>query len=150
MTFDAIIEIPKGSNQKFEIDEATGEFKVNFVFKDLVYPFNYGFVPHTLAEDGDPIDVNLLTDAPLKTGDKIKFRPIGIMKMKDRGKQDNKILAVLENDESYQNINDLSENQKQEYIELYQEIARQKNKVTVFEGFGNEKEAIEDIKKATL
>jgi inorganic pyrophosphatase len=149
--FEVVIEIPQGSNQKFEINEKTGKFEVNFAFKDLTYPFNYGFIPNTLAEDGDPIDVNVFANKPLKTGDVVKVRPIGIMKMKDRGKQDNKIFAVVIGDAEFdalQDIKDLSELQKTEFLEVYKEIAKQKNKITIFESYSNRAEAIEEIKNS--
>ena len=90
-----LVEIPSGSQNKYELDKATGLYKLDRVLYSAVhYPGDYGFIPRTLAEDGDPCDVLVLIREPTFTGCQIDARPIGILRMLDRGEPDDKILAV--------------------------------------------------------
>ena len=93
---NVVIEIPAGGAPvKYEIDKKSGALFVDrFVNTAMVYPANYGFVPHTLSEDGDPVDVLVLTDTPVVPGCVIPARPIGILHMEDEAGNDEKILAV--------------------------------------------------------
>lgn len=93
---NVIIEIPAQSDPiKYEIDKASGAMFVDrFVATGMRYPCNYGYIPHTLAEDGDPADVLVITPFPVMCGAVIRVRPIGMLKMKDESGIDNKILAV--------------------------------------------------------
>lgn len=93
---NVIIEIPaNGDPIKYEIDKASGALNVDrFISTGMRYPCNYGFIPHTLAEDGDPVDVLVLTPYPLIAGCVIRCRPIGILKMEDDSGYDVKVLAV--------------------------------------------------------
>lgn len=93
---NVIIEIPAHSDPiKYEIDKASGAMFVDrFVATGMRYPCNYGYIPHTLAEDGDPADVLVITPYPVITGAVIRSRPIGMLRMKDESGVDNKILAV--------------------------------------------------------
>lgn len=93
---NVIIEIPQGSGPvKYEVDKDSGALLVDRVMGvAMVYPCNYGFVPHTLAGDGDPIDVLVFTSTPLLPGSVVRARPIGVLKMTDEGGVDAKILAV--------------------------------------------------------
>lgn len=91
------IEIPQGSNIKYELDKETGVLFVDrFLHTSMVYPFNYGFIPQTLAEDGDPVDVLVLCESqnPVAPGAVIKAKPIGVLIMEDEAGQDEKIIAV--------------------------------------------------------
>ncbi|WP_457567539.1 inorganic diphosphatase [Desulfurobacterium sp.] len=91
----AVIEIPQGSNIKYEVDKESGAVFVDrFLFTPMFYPANYGFVPNTLADDGDPIDVLVISRAPVVPGSVIRCRPIGVLIMEDESGQDEKILAV--------------------------------------------------------
>jgi inorganic pyrophosphatase len=94
--FNVIIEIPSGGAPvKYEIDKDSGALVVDrFVATPMFYPFHYGFVPHTLASDGDPLDVLLLADFPIYPGSVIKVRPIGMLNMEDESGGDEKILCV--------------------------------------------------------
>jgi inorganic pyrophosphatase len=90
-----MIEIPAGSAIKYEIDEESGQLEVDrFLSTAVNYPANYGTIPETRAEDGDALDVLVYTRAPIQPGAFIKVRPIGILRMRDRGERDDKILAV--------------------------------------------------------
>ena len=95
----AIIEIPRGSRNKYELDKDTGMFKLDRVLYSAVhYPGDYGFIPRTLHEDNDPLDIIVRIDEPTFPGCQIACRPIGVLKMLDRGEPDDKILAVPSQD----------------------------------------------------
>jgi inorganic pyrophosphatase len=95
----AVIEIPGGSRNKYELDKDSGYFKLDRVLYSAVqYPADYGLIPQTLHEDGDPLDVLVYIDEPTFTGCLIDVRPIGVMHMLDRGEPDDKIIAVPLND----------------------------------------------------
>jgi len=108
--FDTIIEIPSGSSVKYELDKDSGLIKLDrILFSAVYYPANYGFIPQTLAEDDDPIDVLVLcqeTVAPLTI---IHARTIGIMTMIDGGKKDHKIIAVATEDPEYDHYHEATE-----------------------------------------
>lgn len=91
----AFIEITKGSNIKYELDEHTGIIKVDRILHtSMVYPYNYGFVPGTLGEDGDPLDIMVISSAPFAPGTTVVVRPIGALLMKDEEGVDTKVMAV--------------------------------------------------------
>lgn len=92
---NVLVEIPQGSNIKYELDKKSGALVVDrFIHTAMVYPFNYGFVPGTLADDGDPIDVLLISSDPVYPGAVVRSRPIGMLEMEDEAGIDTKILAV--------------------------------------------------------
>jgi inorganic pyrophosphatase len=91
----AVIEIPKGSRNKYELDKESGLFKLDRVLYSAVhYPGDYGLIPRTLHEDNDPLDVLVMIKEPTFTGCLIDVRPVGVLKMLDKGEPDDKILAV--------------------------------------------------------
>lgn len=91
----AHVEVPQGSNVKYEIDEDSGVLMVDrFVHTPMVYPMNYAYIPQTLANDGDPIDVLIPTPEPLIPGCVIRCRPVGVLIMEDESGMDEKIIAV--------------------------------------------------------
>ena len=94
--FNVIIEIPMNADPiKYEVDEATGALFVDrFMSTSMHYPCNYGYIPQTLADDGDPVDVLVITPVPLISGVVVTCRPIGLMRMQDEAGGDNKLLAV--------------------------------------------------------
>lgn len=94
--FNVVIEIPSRSNPiKYEMDKATGLIKVDrFLATSMIYPCEYGFIPQTLSEDGDPLDVLVISPYPLLSGTVIRCRPIGMLRMTDDSGKDTKILAV--------------------------------------------------------
>jgi len=105
---NVIVEIPKGRRSKFEIDKSSGLIKLDrYLYSSLMYPGDYGFVPQTLAEDGDPLDVLVMVNEPTFSGCLIEARPIGIFKMTDRGVNDFKVLAVPSTDPLFAEIHDL-------------------------------------------
>ncbi len=95
MEFDIIIEISKGSSVKYELDKERNKLRVDrFLYTAMVYPFNYGFIENTLADDGDPVDVLLLSYDSILPGSIIKAKPIGLLEMEDEAGKDEKIIAV--------------------------------------------------------
>lgn len=105
-----IVEINKGSKNKYELDKATGLIKLDRVMKTSQdYPFDYGFVPQTHWHDGDPLDVVLLTTYPLIPGILLTARPVAVMDMIDGGESDAKIIAVPVDDPRFDTIHDLKD-----------------------------------------
>ncbi|KAJ6236596.1 soluble inorganic pyrophosphatase 2 [Anaeramoeba flamelloides] len=108
--FNAIIEIPKGSKLKYELDKQTGLLKVDrILFSSVVYPHSYGFIPQSYCEDGDPIDVLVIMSETVVPMSMVKCRPIGVMQMIDDGKRDDKIISVCVNDPKVNKYKDISE-----------------------------------------
>ena len=106
----AIVEIPSGSRNKYELDKDTGHFKLDRVLYSAVhYPGDYGFIPRTLHEDGDPLDVLVKINEPTFPGCQISARPIGVLMMLDKGEPDDKILAVPADDPYYQDVFDIAD-----------------------------------------
>ncbi|MDR0912773.1 MAG: inorganic diphosphatase [Methanobrevibacter sp.] len=106
----AIIEIPKGSNNKYEYDKDMEAFALDRVlYSSVFYPLDYGFIPQTIYDDGDPMDIMVLIDQPTFPGCVIESRPIGIMKMIDSGDKDYKILAVAVDDPKYRDVKDIKD-----------------------------------------
>jgi len=92
---NAVIEVPQGSRVKYELDKASGMIRVDRILHaSMIYPFNYGFVPETLCEDGDPSDVLVMGHEPLLPGTVVSCAPIGLLVMEDENGPDNKVLAV--------------------------------------------------------
>jgi len=109
-TVNAIIEIPKGSKAKYEIDKESGLVKLDRVlYSSVMYPANYGFIPQTYCDDKDPLDILVLSSVDVYPMTLIEAKVIGVMHMIDGGEQDDKIIAVAKNDMSVNYINDLSE-----------------------------------------
>jgi inorganic pyrophosphatase len=107
---NAIVEIPTGSRIKYEIDHETGLVHVDRVlFSPFHYPAEYGFIPSTLAPDGDPCDVLVLINGATYPGVVIKARPVGVLRMHDDKGQDDKVLCVAADDPNYQHVNDLKD-----------------------------------------
>lgn len=107
---NVIIEIPRGSKNKYEIDKETGLIKLDRVnYTAQAYPFDYGFVPRTLWDDGDALDVVMLTTEPMFSGLLLEARPVGIMHMIDGGEADEKIIAVPAGDPRFKDIKDIKD-----------------------------------------
>ncbi|PJA89545.1 MAG: inorganic pyrophosphatase [Candidatus Magasanikbacteria bacterium CG_4_9_14_3_um_filter_32_9] len=150
--FRVIIEIPKGSKNKYEIDKETGLIKLDRAMKTAQdYPFDYGFAPQTLWEDNDPLDVILLTTYPLHPGIMVDVRPVAVMRMIDGGEGDDKIITVPVNDPRWEEVKDLHDINKhtvkeiQHFFETYKQI---ENKVVEISGWEGRESAIEAVKKS--
>ncbi len=108
--FTTVVEIPMGSSVKYELDKTTGLLKLDRVLYSAVfYPANYGFIPQTLAEDDDPLDVLVLCQEPVLPLTLVHSRTIGLMTMVDSGKQDHKILAVAVSDPEYHDFQEANQ-----------------------------------------
>ncbi|MEZ4375215.1 MAG: inorganic diphosphatase [Polyangiaceae bacterium] len=102
MDFYAVIEIPKGSKVKYELDKSSGLLRVDRVLhSSVIYPANYGFIPRTYCDDGDPLDVLVLSSEPVVPLAMLVARPVGLMRMADEGKEDDKIVAVHVHDPAF-------------------------------------------------
>ena len=129
---NVIIEIPANASPvKYEIDKDSGALMVDrFMAAPMFYPANYGFVPHTLADDGDPIDVLVVTPHPLVHGSVIPSRPVGVLNMSDEGGGDVKIVAVpagklsteYDNVENYTDLPPLLVQQIEHFFEYYKKL----------------------------
>jgi len=107
---NCIVEIPKGSHNKYEIDKATGMIALDRAnYNSAAYPFDYAFVPQTLWEDGDALDVVIIATWPLNVGVMVAIRPVAIIDMIDAGKSDAKIIAVPVGDRRFEHIHDLED-----------------------------------------
>ena len=140
---NVIIEIPKDSKNKYEIDKETGIIALDRVLHTAqVYPFDYGFVPQTLWDDGDALDVIVLTTQPLLPGILVHARPIGILPMIDGGDKDEKVLAVPVSDPrfaQYKDIADVNPHTLKEISHFFLTYKQLQNKeVTVGEWQGKE------------
>lgn len=108
--FNVVIEIPKGSKVKYELDKVTGMIRVDRVlYSSVHYPANYGFIPRSYADDGDPLDVLVLGAEAVQPLSIMRARAIGVMHMEDEGKADAKIVAVHLNDPAYAEITDVDQ-----------------------------------------
>ncbi|KAG6503094.1 hypothetical protein ZIOFF_035383 [Zingiber officinale] len=105
-----VVEISRGSKVKYELDKKTGLIKVDRVlYSSVVYPHNYGFIPRTLCEDSDPMDVLVIMQEPVLPGCFLRAKAIGLMPMIDQGEKDDKIIAVCADDPEYKHYNDIKE-----------------------------------------
>ena len=148
----ALIEIPKGSKNKYEMDKATGLILVDRVlFSAVQYPANYGFIPRTYCEDGDPLDILVLGQEPVVPLSIMTARPIGCMSMVDNGQEDDKIIAIHRNDPEYSHYEDISQlpdHKLQEMKRFFQDYKALENKKTVVEKLLGSEAAREVVAKA--
>ncbi len=148
---NVIVEIAKGSHNKYEVDKKTGIIALDRVaHTSQDFPFDYGFVPQTLWHDGDPLDVIILTTYPLIPGILVRVRPVAIMDMNDSGDNDNKIIAVPCDDPRWsdvQDLKDLNEHTLREiahFYSTYKDLQKKKVIVSGFKGAKEAKEAFEE------
>jgi len=154
--FNVIIEIPKGSNNKYEIDKKTGLIALDRAnYTSAPYPFDYGFVPQTLWEDNDPLDVVVLSTFPLFPGILVEVRPVAVMEMIDDGESDYKIIAVPAGDRRWEDVQDLADLNRhkireiQHFFETYKMLKKDDSIVEVkINGVKGKAEAIEAINKS--
>ncbi len=147
---NVIIEIPSHADPvKYEVDKETGALFVDrFMSTAMFYPCNYGYVPNTLSDDGDPVDVLVMTPYPLLSGCVVQCRPVGMLKMTDESGEDAKILAVPD-DSMYDDIKDIDDvsdrlkSQLSHFFEHYKDL--DKNKWVKIEGWVDLKQAQQEI-----
>jgi len=149
---NVIIEIPKGSHNKYEINKENNLVELDRAnYSDAPYPFDYGFVPQTHWEDGDALDVLVLTTYPLPSLTLVAVRPVGVMEMIDEGESDHKIIAVPVKDKRWEGVKDIEDVNKhtlkeiQHFFETYKQL---KGSAVNVPGFKGKKEAHEAIAKS--
>jgi len=137
-TVNAIIEIPKNSKAKYEIDKDSGLVILDRVlYSSVMYPANYGFIPQTYCDDKDPLDILVLCSVDVYPMTMIEAKIIGVMHMIDGGEQDDKIIAVAKNDMSVNHINDISElppHTMKEIVQFFESYKALEGKSVIIEG----------------
>ncbi|MEO7993830.1 MAG: inorganic diphosphatase [bacterium] len=148
---NAIIEIPTNERNKYELDKEYGIFRLDRVLASAVhYPGDYGFLPRTLGDDGDPLDVLVITTIPVFTGCLIECRPIGLFHLVDRGKADEKVLAVPVSDPYSEGINELDDipqhmlKEIEHFFQVYKDLEGVTTRTRGFEGATEARGAIVD------
>ncbi len=144
--YDAVVEIPKGSRNKYEIDHETGRvFLDRVLFTAFVYPTDYGYFENTLGLDGDPVDVLVLLEYPVYPGVGVKVRPVGVLNMSDEAGNDAKVIAVPFKDPRWSHIQDINDVPEQTRKEIEHFFTRYKDlepgKFVNIEGWGDAAEA---------
>lgn len=136
---NVLIEIPGGSKNKYEFDKDMNAFALDRVlFASVKYPYDYGFVPNTLADDGDPLDGMVMMDEPTFPGCVIAARPIGMLLMIDGGDRDEKILCVPAEDPRYnevKSLKDVAPHRLEEIAEFFRTYKNLEKKVTEIQGW---------------
>ena len=138
---NAVIEIPYEGSNKYEYDKELHVFRLDRnLYSPVHYPGDYGFIPSTLAADGDPLDVLVLVDAPSFSGCVMEVRPIGVLRMVDQGKGDEKILAVAESDPLYREVKDCSQvfdhtlREIEHFFSIYKNLEGKKTEIVGWDG----------------
>ena len=139
-TVKAVIEIPQGSRNKYEIDKETGLLKLDrIIFSSFIYPVNYGFIPQTLGDDGDPLDILVICSQAIQPLCLVEATVIGNMQMIDQGDRDDKIIAVATSDPSVNYIRDVEEmpeaffEQLRHFFEQYKVLENKKVEIDRFQ-----------------
>lgn len=151
---NVIVEVPKGSPNKYEIDKDTGIIKLDRAnYSAAAFPCDYGFAPQTLWEDGDALDVIVLATFPIPSGILVKVRPVGLMEMIDSGESDYKVISVPVDDKRWEDVQDLADVNKhslkeiQHFFETYKAL-KGKTAIVEIKGFKGKQEALEAVKKS--
>ena len=149
--FNVVIEVAKNSKVKYEMDKETGLLSVDrILYSSMIYPENYGFVPRTLAEDGDPLDVLVLMQTPVQPMSVLTVRPVGYLPMTDDGEEDDNLVCVHVDDPQYAHIAQLADFGAHRIEEIQQFFREYKNlegkEVEVGEPDGRER-AVAAVKK---
>ncbi|HLW82052.1 MAG TPA: inorganic diphosphatase [Candidatus Acidoferrales bacterium] len=136
-----IVEIPKNSRNKYEYDKEFGIFRLDrFLYSPMHYPGDYGFIPGTLGEDGDPLDVLTVTEEPSFTGCMVEVRPVGVLRMIDRSEPDQKILAVQQNNPLYNEVDSVKQlfahlrREIEHFFTIYKELEHKKTRILGWSG----------------
>lgn len=150
--FYAVIEIPKGSKNKYEMDKETGLLKLDrILYTATHYPANYGFIPRTYADDNDPLDVLVLCSEPIAPMTLVHVYPIGVIRMMDNGKLDEKIIAIPFSDPTYNGYRSIFALPRHVYEEMQHFFTVYKtleHKETVVNDVGDEKMAFKIVSEA--
>jgi inorganic pyrophosphatase len=147
-----IIEIPRGSENKYEVDKETGLLKLDRpLFSSIHYPGDYGYIPNTLWEDGDPIDILVLTNHPVYPLTLAKVRVIGMLDMQDNGESDTKLLGVYDTDpryEEYHDLKDIRNHKLKEVVHFFESYKLLQGKEVKISNIKGKKEACKAILKS--
>ena len=150
--FQAVIEIPKGNKVKYELDKETGLLRVDRVlYSSVVYPANYGFIPQTLGDDEDPLDVLVLMQEPVVPLSILRARPIGMMTMVDQGQNDEKIICIHLDDPEYRSyvaIQQLPPHRLDELRSFFEDYKNLENKEVAVHDFYGPVEAVDTVRAA--
>ncbi len=150
--FIAVIEIPKGSKKKYELDKETGYLMLDrILYTSTHYPANYGFIPRTYGDDQDPLDVLLLCSEEIEPMTLVRCYPIGVITMVDNGRNDEKIIAIHFEDPTYNhytNISQLPEHIWQEMNHFFRVYKQLENKETIVNEVGDREKAVAIIQDA--
>jgi inorganic pyrophosphatase len=145
----AVIEIPTNERNKYELDKELGVFRLDRVLYSAVhYPGDYGFLPRTLADDGDPLDVLVLMTIPVFTGCLVDARPIGLFHLVDRGVADEKVLAVPTGDPYSEGLSDLGDiprhylKEIEHFFQVYKDLEGTRTETRGFEGAASARGAV--------
>ena len=151
---NGIIEIPKNTRAKYELDKESGLLLMDrVIFSSMYYPANYGFIPKTYCDDKDPLDILVLSQIDIVPMCIVSAKVIGVMRMIDDGEMDDKIIAVAENDMSVNHMNDISELPEHFFKELknfFEDYKKLENKTVEIEEFQDAKTARSIIEKSIL
>ncbi|MEW6652930.1 MAG: inorganic diphosphatase [Bacteroidota bacterium] len=151
---NAVIEIPKGSQAKYELDKKSGLLKLDRVlFSSVFYPANYGFIPRTLGDDSDPLDILVICSVDVDPLCIIEAKVIGVMEMVDNMEKDEKIIAVAKNDISVNHIDDLKDLPPHTTVQLqrfFEDYKKLEHKNVVVEKIVGKEEAFRIIKDSLL
>ena len=149
---NGIIEIPKGSRAKYELDKESGLLKLDRVlYSSVYYPANYGFIPQTYCDDKDPLDILIISQVDVVPMCIVEAKVIGVMRMIDGGEADDKIIAVAAGDPSVNHFNDISELPQHFISEIrnfFEDYKKLENKTVVVEEFQDRILAMEIVEKA--
>jgi inorganic pyrophosphatase len=149
---NVVIEIPRGSKVKYELDKPTGMLRVDrILYSSVHYPANYGFVPRTYCGDGDPLDILVLGFEPVVPLAMLMARPIGVMHMEDEGESDDKIIGVHVHDPAFADITDVSQVPKHTFTEIkrfFEDYKVLENKKVKVEEFSGHEAAVEVVREA--
>ncbi|MCL2389065.1 MAG: inorganic diphosphatase [Elusimicrobia bacterium] len=149
---NGIIEIPKGTRAKYELDKESGLLRLDRVlYSSVHYPSNYGFIPQTYGEDKDPLDILILSQAEVVPMCIVPARVIGVMRMLDSGEADDKIIAVAQGDPSVSHFSDISElpyHLTSETMSFFEDYKKLENKTVVVDKFFNKATALRILQEA--
>ncbi len=149
---NVVIEIPRGSRVKYELDKPTGMLRVDRILYSAVhYPANYGFIPRSYCADGDPLDILVLGNEPVVPLAMMQARPIGVLHMEDEGKADDKVVGVHIHDPAYDEIVDIDQLPAHTFKEIerfFQDYKALENKSVIVEELRGAQEAVQVVRDA--
>jgi inorganic pyrophosphatase len=149
---NVVIEISRGSKVKYELDKPTGMLRVDRVlYSSVHYPANYGFIPRSYCDDGDPLDILVLGYEPVVPMAMMQARPIGVMHMEDEGQSDDKVIGVHIHDPAFADITDVSQLPKHTFTEIkrfFQDYKVLEHKTVTVDEFSGSVRAIEVVREA--